>query len=59
MKFSPAGLQSDNGTEAGLIPQDLPYDIYAHWLGLRDKEESPAMRQLYTADNTCALTRVL
>lgn len=40
MKFPPARLQSDNGTEAGLVPQELPHDIYAHWLGLRDKRKA-------------------
>lgn len=39
MKLPPAWLQSDDGTEAGLVPQDLPHDICAHWLGLRDKRK--------------------
>lgn len=34
MKLPPAWLQSDDGTEGGLVAQDLPHYIHIHWLGL-------------------------
>lgn len=31
-----AWFQGDNGTEGGLVAQDLPHYIHSNWLGLRE-----------------------
>ena len=39
MELPPAGFQSDDGTEGGLVAQDLPHYIHIHWLSLEEWTE--------------------